>query len=753
MTKSLFKTFYFLLTSFAYSFLYAEESERFSNVNTFDKSIIETSVLVNLNSIVQNGESKPSSRTNRRLSSQYVQIDPNSAQSIDSNVTERGNGGALTNFNTVEDNATENFQTLSVSSPITMDDSFKTSLNNIYRSMPAVSLLDAVDYTIDYLAANKVTLGLTDQSLILAIKSVFSAFIESGISSNTDLIVAIKDIPYRTLSNIIPNRINLWKQDAPTWTKNISQALVEAILESPYTDKNSLIGAASHAAISGVLKLMNEETVDANGFYSGIESVDATRSVLNVKMKFDGNLERLKNFDPEKTRVLEFASKGLADGFFLRNQLDAGTIKELSQILGENSMSAALEFLSSIQGDHSQFGYEISKSIASGLSLGAVYASARKESYINDKLPATAAEEIAQAVSSEAIKVSLILGNGYDLNRLAESTAFGSAMGVQLASVADESWDFRNDWSTYSRHLLAEASSKGSSAGSIDGSIGYTSTQKDVDAGRAAAVDNFILFFEQDPDVADTVFNTNREEISSIANGTASGSLLGNTAFAIYYPTLLQPIINHSAQGASKGGMSTDNLFRVGKPAGTTETFEIEVARALAHGAAMGAVFQIVGMQKNSMPDKRTYDMETITAVQSVTYGSTFGAITGGLQDAGESSVIIQQAIMQGSNEGANAGAALGLGVSEQYANTLAIKSQAAIKTAVRTSNIKAASDANSNMAVKSVRASSRDMMQLMKLYNISPRYTNPSGIFSNPNRKEQDQNIFKESFPVASPI
>jgi hypothetical protein len=753
MTKSLLKTFYLLLPSFACSFLYAVNSERLSLVNNFDKSIIETSVLVNLKSIVQNGETKPASRTNRRLSSQYAPIDANSSQSIDSNVTQRGNGGTLKNFNDVEGNATENFPTLSVSTPITIDDSFKTSLYNIYQSMPAASLLDAVDYTIDYLASNKDTLRLTDQSLTLAIKSVFSAFIESGIASNTDLMVAIKDIPYRTLSNIIPNRIKIWNQDAPTWTKNTSQALVEAILESTYTDKNALVGAASHATISGVLKLMNEETIDANGFYSGIEPVDATRTVSNVKMKFDGNLDKFKNFDPEKTRVLEFASKGLADGYFLSKQLDPGTIKILSKELGENSVSAALEFLSALQGDHSQFGYEVSKSIASGLSLGAVYASARKPNYVTDKLPVTAAEEIAQAVSFEAVKASLILGNGYDLNRLAESTALGSAMGVQLASVADESWNFRNDWSSYSRHLLAEASSKGSSAGSIDGSIGYTSTQKDVDAGRATAVNEFVFFFEQDSDVADTVFKTNREEIASIANGTASGSLLGNTAFAIYYPTLLQPIINHSAQGASKGGMSTDNLFRVGKPKGTTETFEIEVARALAHGAAMGAVFQIVGLQKDSMPDKRTYDMETITAVQSVTYGSTFGAITGGLQEAGEDSVIIQQAIKQGSNEGANAGAALGLGVSEQYANTLAIKSQAAIKTAVRTSNMKAASDANSNMAVKSVRASSRDMLQLMKLYNISPRYTNPSGIFSNPNRKEQDQNIFKEAFPVASPI
>jgi hypothetical protein len=253
--------------------------------------------------------------------------------------------------------------------------------------------------------------------------------------------------------------------------------------------------------------------------------------------------------------------------------------------------------------------------------------------------------------------------------------------------------------------------------------------------------------------VADTVFKTSRKEIVAVANGSASGSLLGNTAFAIYYPTLLQSIINFSAQGATYGGMSTKNLHEVDPVPGLTEQFEIEVARALAHGAAMGAVFQIVGIKEDSMPDKRTYDLETVSAVESVTYGSTFGAITGGLEKAGEDAVIIQQAIKQGSNEGATAGAALGLGVTEQYASTLALKSQAAIKTAVRSANDKAAADANSNMAVKTVQASSRDMLQLMKLYNISPRYTNPSGIFSNPNRKEQDKNIFNEAFPVASPI
>jgi len=95
----------------------------------------------------------------------------------------------------------------------------------------------------------------------------------------------------------------------------------------------------------------------------------------------------------------------------------------------------------------------------------------------------------------------------------------------------------------------------------------------------------------------------------------------------------------------------------------------------------------------------------------------------------------------------------LGLGVAEQLASTMSLKSEAAIKTAVRTANDKAAVDAGSNMAVKTIQASSRDMLQLMKLYNISPRFTNPSGIFSNPNRKEQGKNIYKEAFPVASPI
>jgi hypothetical protein len=695
----------------------------------FDQSIIETSVLVNLKNIRQAAKRNADPASRRRLSTEFAPIDANSSQSIKDEVHASG-------------------------SPIPVDPKFTEDLTKVFDSMPPSKLVDGVDYTIDYLAANKDSLGLSDDSLILAIKSVYSAFIQSSITSNQDLSQTIKDIPSRSLQNIIPDRILVWDQSAPKWSKALSQALVEAILESKFTgDKNSIIGVASHATISGVLKVMNDSTVQANGFYPGIEAiVDPTSSTLDVTMKFDGTLEKFKNFDPAKTRVLEFAAKGLADGVFLSSTLDSTNIPTFSKELGENSISAALEFLSSLEGDHSRFGYEISKSIASGLSLGAVYASASQSTYVTDNLPATTAEEIAKAVSAEAIKTSLILGNGYDLNRLAETTAFGASMGAQLASVADESWDYRNEWASFARHLLAESSSKGSAQGALDGSIGYVSTQEDVDAGRSTTVGDFVLFFENDPNIADTAFKTNRKEVLAIANGTAAGSLLGNTSFAVYYPTLLQPVINYSAQGTNKGGLLAKNLFRVQKPSGVTEQFEIEIARALAHGAAMGAVFQVVALMEDSMPDQRAYDLDTVSAVEAVTYGSTFGAITGGIE-AGEDAIIIQQAIKQGSNEGATAGAALGLGVAEEFANTLALKSLAAMKGAVRSANDQAAADANSNMAVKIVQASSRDMLQLMKLYNISPRYTNPSGIFSNPNRKEQDKNIFKEAFPVASPI
>ena len=154
MTKSLLTRLPSLLSCFASSFLYTHGADPLSLSNSFDKSIIETSVLINLNSIRQIGQNNPNTTTNRRLSSLYNPIGPNDALAIDSNVTQYQN-----TFNSLTDDSNTSFPTLDASTPITKDNSFIASLTGVYDSMPAASLVDGVDYTIDYLAENKAPLG------------------------------------------------------------------------------------------------------------------------------------------------------------------------------------------------------------------------------------------------------------------------------------------------------------------------------------------------------------------------------------------------------------------------------------------------------------------------------------------------------------------------------------------------------------------------------------------------------------------
>ena len=115
---------------------------------------------------------------------------------------------------------------------------------------------------------------------------------------------------------------------------------------------------------------------------------------------------------------------------------------------------------------------------------------------------------------------------------------------------------------------MAKATANGSANGSID----------------AASI-----HIQNDPTIADSADKTTREEILSVASGAALGSSLGNTALAVYYPTLLQPIINNSSQGSTYGGITAKNLSFVDKPQGVTEELKL-IARAIAHGAAHGAV-------------------------------------------------------------------------------------------------------------------------------------------------------------------
>ena len=152
------------------------------------------------------------------------------------------------------------------------------------------------------------------------------------------------------------------------------------------------------------------------------------------------------------------------------------------------------------------------------------------------------------------------------------------------------------------------------------------------------------------------------------------------------------------------------------------------------------------------MPDKRSFDTLTIETAEAVSFGSTYGGILGGI-DAGEDSVSLKQAVYQGTLEGSKVGTSLGLGYKESVAELVSIPSDNQIKKVIKSANDDAASKANSTMAVKSIQTSAQDMLLLMRKFNINPKFTNPTRIFTDPNENNQDNFIFKNKFPFASPI
>ena len=369
-----------------------------------------------------------------------------------------------------------------------------------------------------------------------------------------DLINIIQNFDYQTKYeyNIDLKSLHIIKNDLidlNNWGLNVPPAFEGDLdLDTERADKNELKKLASKATTSTVLQIINDSTIKSNGLLPTITPVDPSREVARQEMSFDGTASFMK-FDTEKTRLLEFTAKGLADGFFANDStpLSAENIQVYSQVLGESTISGAVEYLSSLEGDNSLFTYAVTKALSTGLTLSAVYNSASTEEYRELMLAEIAAESISQAISSQIIISSIAQQNGHLLHRLAESASFGSAMGAQMASVLDKSWEFEDGWELYNRNNLAKATSKGSAYGAINAASQY---------------------IENDPTVEDTNDKTSRREILDIASGSALGSLIGNTGLAVYYPTLLQPIINQSAQGATTGGITAKNLSLIDKPKG-----------------------------------------------------------------------------------------------------------------------------------------------------------------------------------------
>tara|TARA_B100000161_G_scaffold264648_1_gene238408 strand:- start:8053 stop:10164 length:2112 start_codon:yes stop_codon:yes gene_type:complete len=673
-----------------------------------DKALVESTILINLPSLTD-GSHIPSISNQRRLS----------------------------------DTATTSIQSVVDLNQSALPDTTAliSSLTKTFNSFTDENLGEALEYAVSYLVDNKTNFNLNDDSLLAGINASMVSYINSSLAKSEDISANISIMPEIIYSNIIPKKVISWNENVSYWSRKISEQLARSLNESDLNSNkypNQLKIIDQHQrnlvrnSIKSLLKILSEATESGNGFTGSISTVNSSRNEPNQQMMFDG-IKGFMKFDPEKSRFLEFASKGLTDGLLYQNinNLSDQNVEGFAKILGEESMKGVAEQFFSLAGDNTLFAFEATKSISTGLTLGLVYNTSGTEIYRENNLATKAAESISQSLSYQIISSSIEKANGYALNRLAESVAFGTSMGAQLASVLDKSWDYEEGWEMYSRNELAKATAKGSANGSID----------------AASI-----HIQNDPTIADSANKTTREEILSVASGAALGSSLGNTALAVYYPTLLQPIINNSSQGSTYGGITAKNLSFVDKPQGVTEEFEIEIARAIAHGAAHGALFQVVGLKKDSLPDKRTYDFETISAAEAVSYGSTYGAITGGIT-SGEDGLIIKQAIYQGTTEGATVGASLALGYNENVADSVNFKSAVAMKSAIKKTNDEAAVKANSTMAVKTIQTSSQDMLLLMRKFNINPLYTNPTKIFSNPNAADEDNLPFENKFPFASPI
>ena len=571
-------------------------------------------------------------------------------------------------------------------------------------------------------------------------------------------------LPSVVIETFIPVSSRMWKVNAPDLIKSLSEGMARGtmtadlkLLEDASPPGEVLMSLISKSTISATLKQINDNTSSAEdrGFYPGIKAIDpATVSTgndvseeLKESMRLGGEQNERPQFHPDKTRVLEYAANGLAYGALaeakLKIDFPANKVPLLAGEIGSGAAKGAVDFMSDLSDveNHSLFTYEVVKSIASGTSLGSIMVSSSHQAWKNEKVPESVAEKVAYGVASAAVESNLINEqNSNDISRIGEAAAFGSSQGAQFATVFDpeannySAWDYNlyGKKASYDRIAIAEAASRGSAEGAIE---------KAADAKHE-------LFLSV---MANENNSTRRQEILNLARGTTMGSVLSNVAMAVYYDTNLQSMILASSKGSAYGSITAGNLDRIEKPLGVTEEFEVDIARASANGATAAALFEVVALL-DAKPDSRRADLDSIASAKSASYGSTLGAILGG-DKAGQDSVAIKQATEQGATEGSLDGVALALGIEVAKVDQANLKSERAIKNAVGAGNTQAATKAAAAMSTKSIRPSSSNMLLLMQKYNISPGTTNPGFVFPNPKKRGEEDFLFKEKFPVASPI
>ena len=603
----------------------------------------------------------------------------------------------------------------------------------VYQNINVEQAEEALSHAVDYLAKNRVAFTLTDEEITSGLLSVISAFLEVFPEDEQLL-----QVPQTVFSSIIPEWVDEWKSSANKWVKLITHALVQSVSE----DKAALM---SGAVIKSLLSLINDGQANPEiGFYAGIEPVESFET-LNANMKFNEDLSPFGKFDPIKTELIRSAVYSISSSLFSTETMTEEKIGTLTQDHSKSIIEETFLFMKNLEGNHAIFTYELTKVVSNAFVMGSVASMIDDENYNSKEFPLLVAKEASEQIAFHVIDEALNLDmeEEWDLKRLAEATSFGSSVGAQMASILEKSMDFTPNWEKYERKQLAKSTAEGSSLGSTSARI----DQAKEKLGTAANIDE-----------SEGIAENARNDLLSISQHSAMGSLIGNVGISIYYPNPIDrlALINSAAQGATAGSITGVSALDLSKE-DSTETFDIEIARSSSSGAAFGATFETIALT-DANPKDFSSDSTTINVVQAVTYGSTFGAITAGNDpDVGApaaDAVIFKQATKQGAIEGSLNGASLGTGSSEENINTNDLRSRSSIVKAAASTNAQAAADASSSMATKAIRTSTSDMLLLMKKFNINPRLTNPTKIFnSKTNNNEEDEFLFEDNLKVASPI
>ena len=622
------------------------------------------------------------------------------------------------------------------------NESLEPNIRSLFSNINNGQHLAAFDYSIDYLIQSKISSSgtgfpINEESLLDAVETVTKVFLEEASVDGVDDDLFQQNASRILLENFVTNQDGL-----DSLNLSISERINK--LSSLYTNalgktaSINVVGSGLSNFFYSTLSLYsndNPNLIDYNqtDLSIGIEAVSKTDNVQSDVMLFGGT-DQFYNFDPAKSNFVTKAANGITEAFIKTYDLDSNASDSNAfDVLSKSLLEGLFNFSSEIGSEeNADFTLELLKSTSSGVSQGSTKVLFSDVNLAETGKAIEYSEELSYYLSSNGIVTASETGNlGIGYNYIAEAISFGTAMGAHSENTLDQlTTPLTNPANT--RKLLSKALSSGSSHGSLTA------------IANIAATDNAIGW----------------ENVKEVASQAAKGAMIANVANVIYFgeDDELLPIINFSAQGATYGATKTLALNNVEKPQGLTEDLTVEVARTSSHGSSLGATFAAVGL-KSANPVTNENDTVSNKSVQAVAYGATIGSILGASESGNGDPIVVKQASKQGVTEGSLIGSGFATDYQESFfvendVEDMELAAKKNILSSINSMNADASLEAMNSLATKKVKTSSRDMLLLIRKFNISPNTTNPATIYQRPTKKKSGDDFpFTDKFPAATPI